>query len=1224
MDHVPRPLHPHQSIEVPFYDGEDYDGLGFWGFPARTHWNLDKVIQTSQEQPPEEWLKLKTINNAIEYLERLSVALTQSERESWAADISEHLQFLHHISDTLDASNQDARERKAVIIERYEASDPREEGLSTDDIVDIEQIISGIRGFPIPDQKTLMDAMIFFRRAFADHGSNSESHWKLQQVEAFLKKLSALVPHESGWLALDGSGWRVTYGNTGDQFVDEVQEPVQALSNINNEPPSIENEPTHLLDVPMINWDSLKLSEGTSKQRIEGIASRLTGWSRQEAYTAIQDKLKSLQAETDVPIIDSINEEKLCQTTKTGASVPSADPHKWDSETELEKANALSLENLNDKGMEAMADGPLPRTNGWDSEDDLERAIALSLESPSEGDIPGGDHYEAANTAHLPSHSEKPGESGVTEAIDDVNPVKGKQPDNPSPTHPFGANPAHKSGNGKGIAAHWDGNPTTRPYAEICDELAVVVQVLHRGRPAFFGDVKNEIGKSRHDALAFLQSWLFFGTICEFFNVAGIKVQTNLYIHRHNNGQQFVTTNQLLEDLRKWKEKECLLPKEIKIKRARKVDAMLNHASSVAESLDSLECPFGGSEVTLSVIVMCWTLHKAAADTYGCILHIRLAKSQYLNSLFQRNAWCPNQISFATNHWPVILQYYTYLLGPPLVLRDHKSCSEELCASNQVDEDQYETRHHTNCQCALLMECSHFCSHNDPSSLSRYAEPNFEADRQKCVSILQSGGIPLISVSNPLLERFDTQPEVVEFRPGLQYVAISHVWADGMGNPKRNCLPLCQMLALRAYIAPLLLMFDRNQPRLHFWIDTLCIPLVPEEARKSAIIAMKRTYEQAKVVLVLDAELMQHDLPPTPLECVARIMLSSWHRRLWTFQEAALSNRIHFRFRDSCTMEFVFLTAEGLGTMGDEAFSTGKFSVNSSVASQMHGHLCLPWFQPSPGLLPDSTFSLFARKFDQSGFMDCWQGVAWRSTSKQTDQTICVASLLGLDLKRLLETPEDLRMKKLLSMQATFPPSMIFARCPRIQEFGFSWAPSSFLNRLSSITVDSMRDHYLPATEKGLFMKFSGLIFPKNQVMPLLNKVNVWGFHVKVEKGKEILPTDTFQNPYEFGMELNPQSASFVDEWPTYSPQSIALIFRFPVHTRFSHSSQPENRAALVSIYAEDDGIIFARFMCVAIVMQGVDERPRTSDFFSSKRSRRLSQLGDAEPIGDHQMWCVG
>jgi hypothetical protein len=74
------------------------------------------------------------------------------------------------------------------------------------------------------------------------------------------------------------------------------------------------------------------------------------------------------------------------------------------------------------------------------------------------------------------------------------------------------------------------------------------------------------------------------------------------------------------------------------------------------------------------------------------------------------------------------------------------------------------------------------------------------------------------------------------------YVAISHVWADGLGNPASNGLPRCQLDKLFALLGDLInpstfasIRFKKSSTiqralwnrtsRRYFWMDTFCIPV---------------------------------------------------------------------------------------------------------------------------------------------------------------------------------------------------------------------------------------------------------------------------------------------------------------------------------------------------------------------------------------------------------------
>lgn len=107
-------------------------------------------------------------------------------------------------------------------------------------------------------------------------------------------------------------------------------------------------------------------------------------------------------------------------------------------------------------------------------------------------------------------------------------------------------------------------------------------------------------------------------------------------------------------------------------------------------------------------------------------------------------------------------------------------------------------------------------------------------------------------------------------------MAISHVWADGLGNKQANALPKCQLRSLQTIIEGLPLNFRHRYNPLdvalaqrrtrYLWLDTFCIPVRPgsqtlqvDRVRQMAINSMSLIYANAAPTLVLDAELRRLD-----------------------------------------------------------------------------------------------------------------------------------------------------------------------------------------------------------------------------------------------------------------------------------------------------------------------------------------------------------------------------
>jgi hypothetical protein len=159
-------------------------------------------------------------------------------------------------------------------------------------------------------------------------------------------------------------------------------------------------------------------------------------------------------------------------------------------------------------------------------------------------------------------------------------------------------------------------------------------------------------------------------------------------------------------------------------------------------------------------------------------------------------------------------------------------------------------------------------------------------------SIIAKGGIPLISV----ISGNAAVPTVLvsEATATSRYVAFSHVWPDGLGNPKANSLPYCQLERLAGIVNEIgefsgTTIKDRpeNWPELDFllenlsrrdaysekrwfWIDTICIPVgsteLKGELKRKAMNHMSPIYTGASRIVVLDSEIDQLQLKHLGLE----------------------------------------------------------------------------------------------------------------------------------------------------------------------------------------------------------------------------------------------------------------------------------------------------------------------------------------------------------------------
>ncbi|KAL8794202.1 MAG: hypothetical protein Q9195_003270 [Heterodermia aff. obscurata] len=408
--------------------------------------------------------------------------------------------------------------------------------------------------------------------------------------------------------------------------------------------------------------------------------------------------------------------------------------------------------------------------------------------------------------------------------------------------------------------------------------------------------------------------------------------------------------------------------------------------------------------------------------------------------------WCPSiAAAYATKQTDV--QCYAATLEPPQVKKDHTRCSARKCQGNQVDEEDYQVKHESNdCTC-------------------EEAKPLLE----KVVGIIQRGGITLLTLPKELWSHTPAEAQfahggelkTIEYQPDMQYVAISHVWKDGLGNPVQNSLPSCQIRRLRKIVremyadksergkrhdAVMIKFQDAKNPNenVHYldelppiWMDTLCVPVQRElkRVRAQAIGSLADVYRQSHKVLVLDEELQQISLdklswkkPLTDrVEAMFRFAMSSWNSRLWTLQEGLLGNDIYLLLNDG-----VLRTKDLFFRMSIVAHSEALHNINDEGLSLLTS-ICFH------GREPESSKELALGRMILS--------LRNRQTSRNSDETICLSSTIGGNPSELANTTPKYRMQKYLQSLEGIPPATLFMGEPRLCEPGFRWAPTSFLNR---------------------------------------------------------------------------------------------------------------------------------------------------------------------------------
>ena len=396
----------------------------------------------------------------------------------------------------------------------------------------------------------------------------------------------------------------------------------------------------------------------------------------------------------------------------------------------------------------------------------------------------------------------------------------------------------------------------------------------------------------------------------------------------------------------------------------------------------------------------------------------------------------------------------------------HRLCNRWMCVAYQTDLEHYATQH-------VIEDCKCEDLYVDVSSLN---------------AVLTSGGFPLLRICEAKTLN-ELTVEIVASRPNTCYLALSHVWADGLGNTKDNALPRCQLLHLSKIVQSLRpkSFLKDTQTELLFWCDTLCCPVVPAEAKNKVLAQMKDIYERATCVLVLDASIRLYESEGMSAEEVcARILVSGWIRRLWTLQEGALpadKKRVWFQFRDQA-VNFDSLWQQIYKSFNNDL---GRRGLVGDINRRMR------------------TFrAFFNRDFNVPGGDLATVEAAFqhRSVSVSSDEPLLTGTLLGLDVAEILNGSDETRVHRLWSLMSAadcgIPKDILFRLGPRLREEGYRWAPKTMLYREdSNASLQMMRrgDDQGTLSQQGLTVQCSGhhLSFPQR---PSGLPANPWGINL--------------------------------------------------------------------------------------------------------------------------------
>jgi hypothetical protein len=625
------------------------------------------------------------------------------------------------------------------------------------------------------------------------------------------------------------------------------------------------------------------------------------------------------------------------------------------------------------------------------------------------------------------------------------------------------------------------------------------------------GVVEGEEEKPRTAAEieTFFQTWLFFGLIIEVFALNDIPVTTQDFlvpntlktVHRPQKAH-VVTTAKLPSLIAKWRQTSSRDNKTLSeaMKMIDFVGDIVDHHCAAGKDHRSVH-QYGKvlwpvkDEVTTSIIAVASTLRKAARQIHNVMGKEErwpVTNSRILYLRIQRK-WCKADAAMIMEDLDIDGQYYIAAAESHSLesLDSHYACTDHSCEA-KISDGTYVTQHADGCE-----------THDDYEPEPKFVghlSPDYQkspASLQDAVKdVLDAGHLPVLrwdyeqrGLATYGHERFTYSGE----GKTPPYVAISHVWADGMGNPFDNSLPYCQFDRVQRLVDDLCskhLPEKKRHTSPGFWMDTICcIVGVDKESKKyksKSIASMREIYHDCVAVLIIEPWLAAIPSTAPFAEIAHRIYSSGWSRRLWTHQEGFLGRDVYYQFKDK-PLSFAEVTEaakEYERRMGANGYPiTFPYAAASKTSFYYTGIKTIIENIREGRFSKDDRWIIYRHLAESLGH---------RSTTNVDDELLCVASVIGLDVGDYIkhrdtednrERTAELRMQAFLEELGRFHQGIIFNNYRRLTTPGFRWAPVSLLgHRASGLgdidgSTDSKVEDYsaLPMDDKHVELESMGL-----------------------------------------------------------------------------------------------------------------------------------------------------
>ncbi|KAJ9496431.1 hypothetical protein H2202_008094 [Exophiala xenobiotica] len=567
----------------------------------------------------------------------------------------------------------------------------------------------------------------------------------------------------------------------------------------------------------------------------------------------------------------------------------------------------------------------------------------------------------------------------------------------------------------------------------------------------FEGRLRTDLAQQDQPVAEFVQQWLYFGLLSAAMgHMFAMKDLVQDFTHLSpETGRRVVTTRHLERYLVQWRDSLSTVHLQKNSDTMQKLDAILDETQRLVARYmcrggeETAKHPMRKhTDISLSIMALGVVFTRAKLRIWPGSRPFAWQRSELVLSRMTDAGWCPSDISMLEKLMTPSGMYYASLLRPRMAQHNHlqAGCNADTCNVMNIsaaEKAEYKTVH--------TQECSGSCIWKD-------------VPEEQLTNILaKSDGLPVVRVEVKPDGDIDLIMTALKLEKDSDYVAISHVWAERLGNTRENAMPSCQLRRIQALVTAA----SDGQSR-SFWIDTLCVPQDNfkdhlKSLRLRAIQNMDAVYHGSSAVLVLDSELISSTSTAPFEEQLARFACCSWIRRLWTLQEAVTGPKVLLQFSDRPVdmMRDLYLRLQ---------HHAGFFTLSQTVLTEMTDFLQRIVLVKDPGSYPRITA--------------LWNACQYRSTSEKQDEAVILAVLLGLDTRPILAAAKEDMWWTSLLQQRIFPKDLLFSSGPRVKRDGFRWAPPNFIRRPTTTTATLLLSMgTAEATSNGLNVTAQGYVF---------------------------------------------------------------------------------------------------------------------------------------------------